>query len=569
MVMLAMTAAPAQSRPDLVFRRVLDGTDVPSSLLVVSPDGRRIAYIQSGNLFVRDLAKGTVRQLSSWQGDERATSLPVWSADSSRIALSTTNRTAVVVSGVSKGAIRTIFRAGAGAVIIPKGWSPDGSKLLAWTQAGEERRFAWLTQSGSTLQSIPARTAPENAAAISPDGQFIAYVGRVAAGTVGQLVVMTSDGSRETGSSNELGDAQLCGWLPDGRHLLLLRGSTLWAVSLLNGQIEGAPVMVNRNLGTGLHGAPTTTPAGITRAGTFFYSRYQATSDIYVASIDPATGLVSSSPRPLALSRPGDNVLPRWSPDGKRILYHWVQWAPADNIVYSLETNREERVASHVASASICWTQGGAAILAIPYVGGQSPYQGLVQINLQTGESIPLAPPSSTMIPLNCAGNTVTLATTDALRVFDFVRKSETVLYRYSVPTNTRPSLSHDARLVATVTQIVPGTTALLVVPTTGGEARELVRLKEPEQFQQTFFGFAWSPDDRFVYYLKRRDGESPFELYRVTATGGPEQNLGLRFPALRDIDISPDGTKIAFSVGDPIHGEVWAIENVLSAAPR
>jgi hypothetical protein len=44
---------------------------------------------------------------------------------------------------------------------------------------------------------------------------------------------------------------------------------------------------------------------------------------------------------------------------------------------------------------------------------------------------------------------------------------------------------------------------------------------------------------------------------------------VGLRFPALWGIDIPPDGTKIAFSVGDPIHAEVWAIDNVLMAAPR
>jgi hypothetical protein len=59
------------------------------------------------------------------------------------------------------------------------------------------------------------------------------------------------------------------------------------------------------------------------------------------------------------------------------------------------------------------------------------------------------------------------------------------------------------------------------------------------------------------------------YELFRIPATGGKEQYMGLRFPALRDIDISPDGTMIAFSVGDPIHAELWAIDNVLMAAPR
>ena len=163
----------------------------------------------------------------------------------------------------------------------------------------------------------------------------------------------------------------------------------------------------------------------------------------------------------------------------------------------------------------------------------------------------------------------MTLATQDALRIYNVATSKESLLYRYTVPTNTRPSLSHDAKYVAVVTAVGTGATALLIVPTNGGEARELLRLASPAEFQQTFFGFTWSPDDRFVYFLKRSSTEAPYELFRIAATGGTEQSLGLKFPALRDIDISADGTKIAFSVGDPIHAEIWAMDNVLKAAPR
>jgi Tol biopolymer transport system component len=107
------------------------------------------------------------------------------------------------------------------------------------------------------------------------------------------------------------------------------------------------------------------------------------------------------------------------------------------------------------------------------------------------------------------------------------------------------------------------------VVPTNGGEPRELLRLSSPAEFQRAFFGFTWSPDDQFVYFLKRPNPDAPYELFRIAATGGTEQKLGLTYPALRDIDISPDGTKIAFSVGDPVHAELWAVDNILMAAPR
>jgi Tol biopolymer transport system component len=565
---IAHQASAAEVRSELSFRRVLEGAEVPSEPSQVSPDGQSLAFVRSGNLFVRNLSSGTIRQISKFENDGAADP-PLWSRDSRQLAVAITNHTSLISMNGDGTAARVLYKATNGTRIFPKAWSADGARLLIRTVSSSSAQLSWLSISKQTLGPIPTSATPDNNATLSGDGRYIAYYGRPVSNGVSQLFVITSDGLQERSSSNALPDGQLIGWMPDSKNLLILRGATLWALPVTDGKIAAPPLMLNRNLGTGLHGIPSVVTLGITDGGSVYYRNSKPTSDIYTANLDRDTGRVVSDPKPLPLARPGDNVLPRWSPDGQKILYHWVQWAPADNMIYSIATGHEERVVSNVPSAAICWVDNGSSILAIPYVGGASPYQGLVRVNLQTGESVQLAKPSANMIPLNCAGDLVTLATQDALRVYNIASRIETVLYRYRTPTNTRPSLSHDAKSVAVVTSVAPGTTSLLVVTTSGGEVKELLRLSAPEEFQQTFFGFTWSPDDRYVYFLKRPDPSAPYELFRITTTGGTVQNIGLKFPALRDIDLSPDGAKIAFSVGDPIHAEIWAIDNVLLAAPH
>ena len=105
--------------------------------------------------------------------------------------------------------------------------------------------------------------------------------------------------------------------------------------------------------------------------------------------------------------------------------------------------------------------------------------------------------------------------------------------------------------------------TTLTVVPTAGGTLRELTSAESPAEFERVT-GLAWSPDSRYVYYLKRPGATAPYELFRIAAAGGPEEVMGLKADDIRDLDLSPDGTRIAFSICDWNHLEVWAIENFL-----
>ena len=88
------------------------------------------------------------------------------------------------------------------------------------------------------------------------------------------------------------------------------------------------------------------------------------------------------------------------------------------------------------------------------------------------------------------------------------------------------------------------------------------MKLNSPAEFQAANFGVTWSPDDKFIYYLKRTDRSAPYELFRLPSSGGSEERAGLRESDLRDIDIAPDGRHIVFSIGAVNEPAVWALEN-------
>jgi Tol biopolymer transport system component len=91
-----------------------------------------------------------------------------------------------------------------------------------------------------------------------------------------------------------------------------------------------------------------------------------------------------------------------------------------------------------------------------------------------------------------------------------------------------------------------------------------LARLKSPAEFQPIYWGVAWSPDNEFVYFVKRNDRRAPFVLFRIPAAGGAEERVGLEGADIRDLDISLDGTRIVFSLGATEQPEIWAVDNFL-----
>ena len=49
-----------------------------------------------------------------------------------------------------------------------------------------------------------------------------------------------------------------------------------------------------------------------------------------------------------------------------------------------------------------------------------------------------------------------------------------------------------------------------------------------------------------------------------MPAAGGSEESMGLQNMELRDLHISPDGTKVSFTNGAFQRPEIWALDNFM-----
>ena len=112
-------------------------------------------------------------------------------------------------------------------------------------------------------------------------------------------------------------------------------------------------------------------------------------------------------------------------------------------------------------------------------------------------------------------------------------------------------------------------TTTLKVMPATGGEPRELLKVQKPKEIS----ALAWTADSDYIIYAISTAGDKPwtekkFELWRIAADGGQPHDLGLAMDGLRShsLSVHPDGTRIAFTAGTPRRPEVWVLKDFLPA---
>jgi len=105
-----------------------------------------------------------------------------------------------------------------------------------------------------------------------------------------------------------------------------------------------------------------------------------------------------------------------------------------------------------------------------------------------------------------------------------------------------------------------------LMVVRADGEARELLRLKESENNYGSRT-IQWTPDGRYILFVKQANEKAPCELWRIPAEGGQAQNLGVAMEELDELRVHPDGRRLALMAGKKDAGEVWVMENFLPAA--
>jgi Tol biopolymer transport system component len=533
------------------------------------------------SLAIRDLNTKKVRTLVEATPGMQLTSRE-FSPDGSRVAYSrrpngpfTPEKEAaeeVIVVNVDGTKSRAVYRGGAAYA-----WSADGKRLLVegTGQAANATSLAWVDIATGAVQKLPTTYTNLVDAKVSADGKFIAFNASKDANAQENVYVMAADGSGEMLISPSAAYQEPIEWTPDGKQLVYAQYGTsaiLWSVPVVNGSIQGPAVNTHVDFGRSAQFR------GVTRAGALYFRILTSTSDVYTATMDLKSGRVTSAPTPVPADRTGANVGPRWAPDSRRLAYEWAEsvatsspsrpWGGRELSVYSFDTGKAQRMATQakLATGAYCWSRDGGSILFNSAENLRQPEA--VRLGLSNDQIAPVFPGAAPFSLRHCSGDLGAGLGARGIIVRNFLSGSEKEVYRITPNIGTvLPVLSHDGRNVAFVTPgvgpRVTGGSAIHVVSSDGGPVRELISVGPPTEFQATW-GVTWSSDDRFVYFARRADGQSPYELMRVPATGGAAESMGLRVEDLRDLDIAPDGTRIAFSIGAVNRPEIWALQKFL-----
>lgn len=558
----------------------------------VSPDGRFLTYVdwEDGRLMLRDLAQNATRALTP-------AAAPLYSQSAQWSAISRDGKEIVYEWSTDDGPeirIATLPPSGflqPRKLVLPHAtsfssfdWSPDGKWIATSFErtdgTGEIGVIAAADGSFRSLKVIDRRalnTLRHPASiVISPDGKYLAY-DRPTSDPNQQrdvFVLAIGDG-REIPAVVHSANDIVMGWTPDGTRLLFSsdrRGAVgLWAQPVSDGQAQGAPELLKSDVGSSYS-------LGIAASGALYVYKWTSTRDIAIAPIDLQAGRLLGAPVSFTQGFLEGARNPTWSPDGQQLAYP-VECNNGCLAIRSVATGHVRRLAGALTEARVAhWMPDGRSLLMQSRdVRGRA---GVFQIDAQSGEAMPVVlsdrlsvfaqSPDGKKVYFNRAGMFVER---------DLASQAERDVY--GVTGEVFGALSPDGQHIAVAqANRASNTASLLLVPTAGGQPRELLRLTHPEALFRPSSG-GWTSDSSALIIQKYTG--SRWELWLVPVTTGPPRKLDID-PALwragisnsnnatplvlqgdTGFTLSPDGRSIALVTGRTT-AEVWALENVVSA---
>jgi Tol biopolymer transport system component len=550
-----------------------------------SPDGRYLSY--SGeqdylSLGVRDLVKGESRLLThnkSWF-DAEYCYYSIFSPDGSQIVYTCQVKDRLIqlrtinIDGTSS----RILRDGKdGLDQIPFGWTSDGKQILTVFFGRDNiSGIAFISTVDGSIKdekALSLKVPWGEKMSLSPDGKYIAgsYLPREDSANK-DIFLLSVERGRETKLVEHPADDVLIGWSPDGRQVLFTSDRTgsigIWTVHVSDGKAMGTPEFVRGNMGN-------IQPLGMTRDGKLYYGISTGSSDVFVASIDPATGKVLAPPAKAIRKYETFNSTPDWSPDGQFLVCRSSRGKmtnePPVLLIRSMQTNEVRELipktpGGRLMSYYLRWSPDGSSFLGI----GRDEKENvgaLLSVDTRTGEAKVVARADS---GVDGKGNIIAPDWSPDGKYIYFIRIGnefrrvlkfeletgvEKEIYRF--PKASGPfwlASSPDGRHLA-----VKADRKIRILSLDGAESRELT-----EAYSGTVL--AWMPDGKNILYAKDFEGsQGAVELWCVPAAGGEPQKAGLSMSHLSILRVSPDGKHIAFTASEqPEKSEVWVMENFL-----
>ena len=581
--------ALAHDSDGMIVRQVWAGPEV-DVLGGPSPDGRYLSYVdwETGDLAVRDLRTGKNHRLTnkgSWFESSEFAESSAMSPDGQQVAYAWYNEDNFYdlrLVGLDGSEPRVLYRNEEVQYLQPAAWSPDGKHILAtFFRKDRTNQIVFVSVADGSVRVLKTLDwrSPEKMS-LSPDGRTIAYDFPPQEDSPERdIFLLAADGSRETPLIEHPANDLFPVWAPDGKRILFAsdRTGTLgaWVIQVANGKPQGAPELVKPDMGRRI------LPMGFTKKGSYYYGLQTSMRDVYTATLDLATGKLLAPPTKATQRFVGSNTAPAWSPDGKYLAYV-SQRGPSPGLgskiisIRSLKTGEEHEISTKLNYIfnRLRWSPDGRSLLVTGR--DKKGRQGIYQIDAQTSNVTPIV-----QSDLGVSGpewspdgrgifyrRSESSTKKTSIVVRDLGTGGEKELYGafgssflgYNLP------LSPDGgQLAFTINDQATRSSILKVMPAVGGEARELLRLKQPESIGLP----VWTPDGREILFARSRSSsldEWTRELWRISAEGGEPQKLELAMERLRDLRFHPDWKRVVFTAGKG-EAEVWVMENFLPKA--
>lgn len=536
----------------------------------------------------------------------------VWSPDASRMAYALWDTTwthmDIYTIGTDGRGNRLLVDNEQHAHVHLMEWSAAGDRIAAVIKGWDDLyRIALVSARDGTTRVV--RTLGDHAPSslsVSPDGRFIAYeYPQERDAAEHDLFILATDGSSEVATATHPADDQRPFFTPDGSQLVFMSTrsgqNALWAIGVRDGRPAGEPSLIRPDVGAA-------ELLGFTRTGELAYRLRRHETDVLTATLDLAgTGALRDS-SPITTSFVGRNMRATWSPDGARVAFLSRRGSgPAFEPYIVIRTMATGAEHAHPLPFPILeqdsrpvWTADGSAVLIEGGAVGAATASGFARVShrvdVATGAVSTLEHRRSsagnaagilrfaTERQANAlAGYGVRIAGQRDFRLFaagDFtVAPGEDVLVlrngvrraRGIDPADVQPltieghmhasELSPDGRMIALSLPSDPArmvSDVLYVMPVTGGEPRELARVR-PDQAVTVV---RWLPDGRGLLYGVAADESDDADIWHVALDGSAPRRLDLPLDGrqLAELEFHPDGRTVSITARKASQ-ELWVLD--------
>lgn len=567
-----------------MIRKVVDGTGEEFEAGKPSPDGKYFAFTDwdTGNLAIYEVATGNKRYLTkegSWIPDHiQYVENSTWSPDGKQIVYDWQNESGSIelrLIGIDGSNPQTLYKNDEWIWVQTFDWSADSKQILACFQRKDHTRQIVLVSaengSVSVLKTLVGINWMENMS-FSPDGRYIVYDYPSEEHSQDRdIYLLPTDGGREISLIKHPASDYVLGWVPDGNNILFASDRTgtfdAFAIQVVEGKPQGVPKLIKSDIGN-------LTPWGFTQKGSFYYSTSEGGNNVYTVDLDPGIGKILTPPKKAIKRFEGSNHLPYYSPNGKYLAYISLRNRKKIICIRNIETYKDREFTLDQFNIDVArdfrWSSDCSFILA--KCRDNKGRFGIVRINVQSGNITPVIPweswKSTFIHSIELSRDEKAVFYVDynttkdwshknlsQIKVRDLDTGAEKELYRFNTYINM--SLSPDGKWLAS-----SHPKSLKVMPTSGGEPRELYTFKEEYNLERPI---TWSANGKYILFSDKEPGQDGWELCRILAEGGEPQKTGLIMKKDFDnLSTHPNGRNIAFSSPTKANAELWVMENFL-----